>query len=68
MIVKASMNNSIIFGNAQRFQLNTFWKLTKITITKPYEQNLTKTFYFASPNFVEVLKVKLSLYEFLQFL
>ena len=36
-------------------QLIIFGKLTKMTITKPYEQNLTKTVYFATPIFVEPL-------------
>ena len=35
-----------------------------MTITKSYEQILTKTFYFASPNFVEGLRVKSNLYKF----
>ena len=49
-------------------QINTFWKLTKITITKPYEQMCCKTFYITSPIFVEDLEVKRSLGEFLQIL
>ena len=35
-----------------------------MTKPKPYEQMLPKPFYFGPPNFVEVLKVKSSLYEF----
>ena len=35
-----------------------------MTITKSYEQILTKTFYLASPIFVEGLRVKSNLYEF----
>ena len=66
MIVRASMNNSIIFGNAQMLQINIFWELSKMTITKPYEQFLTKTFYFDSPIFVEILDDIKSPPEFLQ--
>ena len=45
-------------------QINTLWKLTKITIAKPYEQILTKTIYFDSPIFVEVQHVMGSPCEF----
>ena len=41
-------------------------EINKMTITKPYEQILTKTFYFASPIFVEALTAKWSPPEFLQ--
>ena len=45
-------------------QITLFWKLSKVAITKPYEQTWGKTFYFGPPIFVEVLTVNSSLYEF----
>ena len=48
------------------FQLNTFWKLSKMTITKPYEQMWCQTFYFGPPIFVLALNVKWNPHEFLQ--
>ena len=47
-------------------QINTFCNLSKMKIFKSYEQILTKTFYFASPIFVEALDAKWSPPEFLQ--
>ena len=46
-------------------QLNAFWKLLQITLTKSYEPMLSKLIYLASPIFVMILKVISSLYEFL---
>ena len=68
MIVIVSMNYFSIFGNIKMLQLNAFWKLSKMPVTKPYEQRWCKTFYFTSPIFVEDLEVKRSLYEFLHIL
>ena len=65
MIVRASMNNSIIFGVVKMLQLNTFWNSSKMALTKPYEQIWGKTFYFEPPIFVEVIKVNYSSHEFL---
>ena len=45
-------------------QLNTFWKLLKITLIKSYEPMLVKIIYLTSPNFVEHLKVIQNPYEF----
>ena len=45
-------------------QLNTIWKLPKITLIKSCEQMWVKTFYFATLIFVKLLKDKGDLYEF----
>ena len=65
MVVRVSMKIFMIFGIVKMLQLNTFWNLSKMALTKPYEQIWGKTFYFGPPIFVEVLKVNSSLYEFL---
>ena len=64
IILGASMNFLTIFENAQVLQVNEFWKLSKMTIFKLYELMLSKTFYFATPIFVELLHVMGRLHEF----
>ena len=66
--LRASMNIFTIFGIVKMLQINTNWKLSKMSIIKICEQMWVKTFYFATPIFVEVLKGKSSPYEFLQIL
>ena len=68
IVLRASMNIFIIFGNVSILQINEFWKISKMPLLKPCEQRLPKTFYFGPPNFVEVLKVKWILCEFLYIL
>ena len=38
-------------------QINTIWKLSKMTLIRACEQRWSKTFYFGEPNFVELLGV-----------
>ena len=45
-------------------QINTFWVIIKNALFKLQEQMWCKTFLFASPIFVVVLKGNSSLYEF----
>ena len=63
-ILGASINNFIIYGNAQVLHIIIFLKLSKMALIKLYEQMLLKTFILATPNFVEVLNVMGSLCEF----
>ena len=46
--------------------MNEFWKLSKMTIIKPCEQLLLKSFYFAPQFFLELLNDIERLHEFLQ--
>ena len=64
IIVRASMNIFINFGNVQVLQINAFWKLSHLTKSKPYEQRWPKTFYFGAQIFLEILPALGRLYEF----
>ena len=44
IILGASMNISIIFGNVELLQIIEFWKISKMPLFKPCEQRLAKTF------------------------
>ena len=66
MVVRVSMKIFMIFGIVKMLQLNTFWNLSKMALTKTYEQIWGKTFYFEAKLFVVLLKVMGRLYKFLQ--
>ena len=65
MVVRVPIKIFMIFGIVKMLQLNTFWNLSKMALTKPYEQIWGKTFYFGTKLFVEHTNVKWRPLEFL---